>query len=1164
MKLSLLRRTVLTSFAFGYLALTSNAIQAAALTISQQPLFLNETVDPNILVTLDDSGSMAFAYAPDSIESNKSKDYFKSNVYNPMYYNPNIIYKVPKKVTVSNGNLQVTDYPTPSFTSAWKNGFTQSGSINLSKSYKATVEYGRGYDEDTGTAQAAYYYDYTPGGSGCKTGSLTNESCYTKAVVPSSQQTNFAIWFSFYRTRALATQSAANLAFYSLPENVRVTWQVLNNSSCDSIGEGNSKCYSNYLRPFSGNHRANFFSFLENLSVTGGTPLRVAVQRAGEFLRRKDVNGPYAAVPGTSIGTEYTCRPSYSIVMTDGLWNGDKVSVGDTDSSSTSLPDGITYNSRPPYKDGTSNTLADLTFYYWATDARSDLANNLAPYSPYKDSDATKQYFDPRNDPATWQHLVTYTLGLGLTTSLTDPKWGGSTYTGDYAALARGDKTWPKAADNSANNVYDLWHAAINGRGEFFSADSPEAMTNAFSTILSRISDRDTSASAVSLESAVTTAGNEAYYARFSSQNWSGQLIKYEINDQSGALTPSWDARDLLNNRAASSRNIKFVQNNQLTDFNWSNLSSAQRLLFQKDDDGNTESTDTYAQRRVAYIRGDRTYEGTGSTDLRERNYVLGDIIYSSPVVVSKPDSLPSLMDRVSGATQTGSTQQKYAAFFSANQDRAKRIYVGANDGMLHGFDADGIERFAFIPTAVLNKLYLLSSQTYKGTKHRFYVDGTPVVSEIQIGKEWRTILVGSLRGGGRSVFALDITIPGQEKLLWEFSDNDDGDLGYTFSKPVVAKLHDGNWGVILTNGYNSTNDKAVLFVLNAVTGAVIKKLTPNTGNLVNGLSTPRVADINGDLIADYVYAGDLQGNLWRFDLFDPSLTSLEVIGSNGAVPTGSSAKWRVAFGGNPLYRATTTNTSGQTVAQPITAAPSLVRHPSGVGYIVDFGTGKYFESSDAQADSSKAMALYGIWDTQTSPVSGGATSTPSLSRSNLVQQTISTRTAGTFTDPDGSGRTQEYRLISRNPIQWYRNNNPAEGINKYGWYMDLKEGDTLKGEMITTDMTIRGNVLIFTSTIPNVDPCQPSIDRWIQVVDAVTGGSTSYDVIDLTGNNYVTAADSASGKVVSSIRMPGYGSPSVVGKDLYTNLPDGVSRTRITFGELARGRQNWRQIEDE
>lgn len=1168
MSTAFISKTALSGGCLLVILLAANNVQAAALTISQQPLFLNESVDPNIFVTIDDSGSMAFAYAPDAISANRDRVYFKSSAYNPMYYNPSVVYKVPKKVTVVNGNLQVSDYPSPSFTAAWRNGFTQAGSVNLASAYRVTVDYGRGQDLEVGNYSAAYYYNYVP--SSCANPSLTKESCYQLVTVGAAEQSNFAIWYSFYRTRALSTQSAASLAFYSLPESVRVTWQVLNNGNCNNIGSGSSagNCFTNYLRPFSGNHRANFYSFLERLTVNGGTPLRSALQRAGSFLSKTGVNGPYAAVPGTSSSPEYACRPTYNIVMTDGLWNGDTINIGNYDNNSRTLPDGTSYSARAPYKDGASNTLADLAFQYWANDARPDLANRLAPYAPFKNSDATTQYFDPRNNPATWQHMVTYTLGLGLTTSLTNPQWGGSTFTGDYSQLLSGVKAWPNAADNSSNNVYDLWHAAINGRGEFFSVDSPDAMADAFSTILSRIADRDTSAAAVSLESAVTTAGNEAYYARFSSQNWSGQLIKYEVvsNSLTGGVTlsPAWDARDTLNAQSPASRNIKFASGGQLRDFLWSNLSTAQRALLQKDEDGNSESNSANAQLRVSYIRGDRSNEGTASGRFRERTSVLGDIIYSSPAIVAKPDSLPALMDRARGVVSGAAGVESYADFVTAQAQRAKRIYVGANDGMLHGFDENGSERFAFIPTAVLDKLYVLSGQNYKGTKHRFFVDGTPVVSDVLINNKWRTVLIGTLRGGGRSVFALDVTEPGNEKLLWEFSDSVDGDLGYTFTRPIVTKLHDGNWGVVLSNGYNSTNDKAALFVLNVATGAVIKKFVLPTGNVVNGLSSPRVADINGDLIADYVYAGDLQGNLWRFDLFSSTLSSLNVVAADGSMINGSSSDWRIAFNSNPLFTATVVNTANQTVRQPITAAPTLIRHPSGKGFVITFGTGKYVESSDAQADTSKNMSLYGIWDTQTAPIGTAVSTTPSLSRTNLVEQTISTRSSASFNDlSSGSGRSLEYRIFSSNPVQWFVNGDASQGVNKYGWFIDLKEGGVRKGEMLTTDLTARASVLIATTTIPNTDPCEAGIDRWVNAIDGVTGGATSFNVFDLTGNNYVTAEDSYGGQVVSSIRTPGYGSPSVVGQDAYINEPDGIRRERLSFGELSRGRQSWRVVEE-
>lgn len=1130
---------------------------SAGLTISNQPLFLNESVDPNILVTLDDSGSMAFAYAPDRIEADKNRVYFKSSTYNPLYFNPKVQYKLPKKINVVAGQIQINNYPAPTFTSAWRNGFTQTGLINLATSYRATVEYGRGYDEENGHAQAAYYYEYTPSSNSC---SITIESCYTLRRVSDEQKSNFSIWYSFYRTRALATQSAANLAFYNLPENVRVSWQVLNNGNCNIIGQGSSTgyCYGNFLRAFSGQHKTNFFNFLERLSVNGGTPLRTAMYKAGEFLRRSDINGPYADVPGARIGNQYSCRPNYHIMMTDGLWNNDSFNFGNIDNSSFTLPDNTKYSPKSPYADSTYNTLSDLAFYYWATDARADLTNNVPPYIPYK---GDNQYFDPRNDPATWQHMVTYTLGLGLTSSLINPRWGGSTYSGDFNKIENGTTSWPAAISNSPNNVYDLWHAAVNSRGEFFSVDSPEAMSEAFSTILSRIADRETSAAAVSLESAVTQINNEAYYARFSSQNWSGQLIKYNINSSTGEMTPTWDARNLLTN--SSTRNIYFNKANSLTALTWENLPKHLQDLLNKNDNNETDSE---GQNRLSYILGNRSREGTNSNNFRERDYLLGDIIHSSPVVVSKPDSLPYLMDKAAGSNAPGSNNQKYDDFYTEQSERKKRIYVGANDGMLHGFDEDGIERFAYIPTAAFDNLHFLSSQTYQGTRHRYFVDGPIITSDILMDingqKKWRTILIGSLGAGGRAIFALDVTEPGKERLLWEFNSSNDSDLGYTFGRPIITKLHNGEWGVILSNGYNSENDKGALFVLNAATGSVIKKFTVNTGNLINGLSSPRAADINGDLITDYIYAGDLQGNMWRFDLYDSNKSTFEDIGSEGSISTSSADSWRIAFGGTPLYRARITNSSQQSVVQPITTAPVLVRHPSGTGYIIVFGTGKYIESSDATADTTKSMSLYGIWDAQMDPSKGIANTTPSLSRDNLVTQFITEQGNSNFSEDSSKSNPRDYRVVSRNTVTWM--NSQGTAINKYGWYLDLKNGSNLTGEMIATDLTVRANLLLATTTTPNADPCKPDIDRWTLAIDAVTGGATTYNVLDMTKNNIVSNTDRLNGQVVSGIRIPGFGSPTVVGQDAYYNTPDGVQKERLSFGALSQGRQTWRLLENE
>lgn len=1166
------------------LLLLSVAQPAGAVTVSQQPLFLTEGVAPNLLVTLDDSGSMAFAYAPDSISGDASnstnsgsKKRFLSSYYNPMYYNPSVTYRAPKKITYNSGNglIEVTEYST-TYTKAWIHGYrTTLGNLDLSKDYLPTEDYTSGSTSQTYASHPfkvttsnssyrngapAYYYTFKTSLSGCD-GSNSDEDCYEKVNVSTSEQQNFANWYSFYRTRALATQSAANLAFYTLPDNVRVSWQMLN--TCTDIGQAsssNANCkdksgnsYNNGLKVFANQHRQNFFDWLSDTPASGGTPLRTALQRAGEFLKRTNLGarGAYAQDPGVSVGTLYACRPSYQILMTDGLWNTDSVNVSNYDSTGHTLPDGTSYSSRAPYQDSASNTLADLAFKYWAEDLQPSIDNKLSPYVPYTGTDS---YWNPRNDPATWQHMTTFTLGLGLTRQLVNPAWGTNTFDGDYPKLLAGTKTWPSASDNSSQNVYDLWHAAINSRGEFFSVDSPDAMVSAFETILSRIADRESSAAAVSLESAVSRSGNEAYYARFSSNPWYGELVKFDV-DANGGLAQAWNARSLLAAKTWTSRTIKMkgTGTSGLADFTWANLSTAQKALLNVNKAG---TTDNLGSARVDYIKGSQAKAGTDFFDRQQAN-ILGDIVHSSPVVVGAPDRLPALMDAIG---DTSGASNSYAQFATTQASRAKRIYVGANDGMLHGFDNDGQEVFAYVPTAVLPKLNHLTDKAYSGANHQYYVDGTPVVGDVVINGQWRTILVGTLGGGGRSMFALDITNPSSISLLWEFSSSDDGDLGFSFGKPIITRLHSGGWGVLMSNGYSSTNERAALFVLNAANGSVLKKLTVDTGtagnSVANGLSTPKAVDINGDLVTDYVYAGDLQGNMWRFDLFTANTTPA----FSNATNTAASA-FRIAFGGKPLYKA-------QTVAaenQPITAAPTIVRHPTGVGYIVNFGTGKYIESSDSGADISKAMSLYGIWDTQLDGTSASALQGGSaLARSKLVQQAYSTAANATFTDAaTNTSKNRDYRVLSRNAIQWYTGNNPASGINKYGWYLDLTNGNTLEGELVATDLSERAGILLGTSTIPNQDPCTSGIDRWFFAIDATTGGATTFNVLDTTGNNYVDANDSANGQVVSGIKIPGFGAPGIVGNDVFFNTDGGVQRERIDYGDQATGRQNWRIIEE-
>ncbi|HCG1219358.1 TPA: type 4a pilus biogenesis protein PilY1, partial [Pseudomonas aeruginosa] len=394
---------------------------------------------------------------------------------------------------------------------------------------------------------------------------------------------------------------------------------------------------------------------------------------------------------------------------------------------------------------------------------------------------------------------------------------------------------------------------------------------------------------------------------------------------------------------------------------------------------------------------------------------------------------------------------------------------------------------------------------------------------------------------------------PANIKLLWEIGVDQEPDLGYSFPKPTVARLHNGKWAVVTGNGYSSLNDKAALLIIDLETGAITRKLevTGRTG-VPNGLSSPRLADNNSDGVADYAYAGDLQGNLWRFDLIAGKVNQDDPFSRANDGPAVASS-FRVSFGGQPLYSAV--DSAG--AAQAITAAPSLVRHPTRKGYIVIFGTGKYFENADARADTSRAQTLYGIWDQQTKGEAAG--STPRLTRGNLQQQTLDLQADSTF-----ASTARTIRIASQNPVNWLNNDGSTK---QSGWYLDFMVNGTLKGEMLIEDMIAIGQVVLLQTITPNDDPCADGASNWTYGLDPYTGGRTSFTVFDLARQGVVDSKSDYSynkqNVAVSGTEQKGLG-----GLTLSTNEqgnPEVCSSGEcltVNPGPNTRGRQNWRPIE--
>ncbi|HQS82298.1 MAG TPA: PilC/PilY family type IV pilus protein [Thiobacillus sp.] len=1138
-----------------------HAQAADPIALPSAPLYLAGGVAPNLTVTLDDSGSMAWGYVPDSMGKNakvtdgcghsifsgydgsETKRYFLSGDYNAQYYNPSTTYLPPLK---SDGTPYTTSYG-----SAYTNGFdTSSTVVNLASAYQPSFGFqpksnqcyakhpaldsgsGKQFSSDTVNVPA-YYYSYDPVGTACASPSKTTESCYVYTAVGAAQQQNFANWYSFYRTRNLATVSAATRAFNNLPGTMRLAWQALN-SSCDDFsgtscaGWDDTKI-NNSIRALSSSHKQNFFKWLEKLPANGSTPLRLALGRVGEYYRTSTavVNSPYAEDPQVTVGTQHSCRANYTIMMTDGIWNGNNASEvsGNVDNTAKSLPDGTSYSPSAPFKDDNSNSLADVAFYYWAKDLRTDLTNNV-PRSPraldklVEDGKTipTADYFDPKNDPASWQHMVTYTVGLGLTATLPELTpaltWAGDTYTGSYADLASGTLSplWPVTGTDKPGNVADLWHAAINGRGLFFSAEDPQSLSDAMQEMVNNIISRSSSAASIATNSKKLDTSTAIYQASFDSGNWTGELEAFAVKSD-GALGDSlWKASTKI--PAEASRNIKTFNGSVGVDFAWGSISADQQVLVSEDE--------------LNYLRGDQSKEQNKGGTFRTRTSLLGDIVNSDPLFVSEENFG---YDKLSGDEGTF-----YVDYVVAKSSKTPMIYVGANDGMLHAFKAsDGGELFAYVPGLIYANLPSLTKPNYS---HKYYVDGAPAVGDVFYGgSAWRTVLVTPLGAGGRGVFALDVSTPdaafSESNVLWEFDGENAAagstlnDMGYPVGGATIGRFNDGKYYAVFGNGYGSANCKSGLFMVQIDAPSNVKFFDTGEGACTtsatqNGMSTPSLVDYDGDRIIDAIYAGDLQGKLWKWD-----------------VTSATNSVWDFAAGGQPMF----TTASGQ----PITAPVEVGKVPSGLSgeAMVYFGTGRYLLSGD-EASKTK-QAFYGLLDNGTAiPTTGNP----------LVEQTIVYESANA-------------RVVSSNTVS----------SPKRGWYLDLvPPSGTLQGERVLSVPLLRFGRVIFNTSIPSADPCVLGGTGWLMELDAATGGNLTYSALDMDsdglfneGDYVVIGQDKDGNDIKSPVAGKASGSmslnqPTVItaGSKEYkfnSDIKKGISVTTEKSG-TSNPRSSWRQLQ--
>jgi len=1177
-------------FSMGCLSL--QPAMAAPLALSDTPLFLSTSVEANLFFVLDDSQSMGAetmtsdfvtdrggvfrvsgtgythvysdgvatgcgtASPCPTVPVNSSStvptpDYgARTFAYNRMYYNPARIYDpwpgyAASACTPTNAPVSpvTTSNPTPD-------------RVDLTRPWPAL---GTAAPMTT-TTPAAHYFDWTDAGT--LDGFPQNSELTLRATLTAAQQQNFANWFCYHRNRTLAAKFvlAKTITDVPLGSPLRIGLDTLE-STTTTKNFPMISITSAAVGDAGYNTRVTKREFIYNLTFDSATPMRIAYQRAGNYFTCNDNTAtPFGSGSGKACAIQPTaqggqCQQNFAVIITDGAYNDDGgyggtyspdtvgtlTARGDADDNTNSTSNTSIYDGGPtgPYYSAQTNTLADLAMFYYKTDL-STLPNEVPTIC---DVDENPQ-----------QHLVTYALSFGPPDTVNEPLAHPNTSTSCTATPTVPPPVggWKDTSSTTEYKINDLVHATYNGRGKFYAATSPELLLDGLQDTINNISGRRGASSAVGLSGTSNITGTQVYVARFYSGTWSGELSAYNISD---LINPVWNAHTQLNALTdVTSTGRAIVTYNPTSGagihFDWASLTTTQQSdLIQTD-------TIPYpvAQNRLNYLRGDHSCESgnTASTcsitkSFRPRkdsqgNYTrLGDMVNSAPVYVGVPVSNFPATSSLTATTYQNFRDGIDASAFctgcivapaTANnaKTRTPMVYVGGNDGMLHGFRADtGAEVFSYIPNALFQSAQNGTDGLYKLTQngaHDSYVDLTPAIADAYTAtpsdsiEKWRTILVGGLRHGAKGIYALDVTDPNYlitasgtaretnaaAKVMWEFTATDDADLGYTYSQPTIVALKTGattiDWFAVFGNGYNSTNGRAVLYFVKLSgpkgagntwqLGTDYYKIatTPVDSTNPNGLSTPAIVDINSDGVYDYVYAGDIKGNMWKYDLTSG--------GPSWAIPT------------NPLF---TTAMNPATVGppaipahnQPITVKPTIIRNtaaPSGTpapNLLVLFGTGQYLAQND-QLDMGQ-QSFYGVWDK----------GTYSLVPTNLVQQSITDRTV-----TDINGVTVDIRTLSNASVTYSLT--PTPPITYSGWRMDLPANT---GERIVSKATLLGGTLIFPTITPTSGSCGGGGTSWLMAVSPINGNAPGIPVFDTNNNGVIDTDDNFTSYIAAGIKGP-------------------------------------------
>ncbi len=998
---------------------------------------------------------------------------------------------------------------------------------------------------------------------------IARDDCLGATCTYAEEMTNFANWYAYYKTRNQMMKTAVGQAFQQIADNYNVGIVALSVAAAEGAITA--------PKPFAGTSRSTWYNSLYAMTGTGSTPIRQALHSVGKMYANRS---PYNYSAGNEV-IQFPCQQNFTFVTTDGYWNGaaaaDVINNDDKESVARfcSRAKGCVDTSAQ-----SANSLADVALY-WYNGGSNDKASSLRPQ--LEDWTATSGNVAAGSGENTRLHMKTYALGLGVDGIMTYDKDYEEAKSGtDFNKLVNGVPSgcpwnnngpwiWPNplTGDDSGSATYqsrvdDLWHAAINGHGKYFSASDPLQVIDGLGEALLAIKVTQGAAAAAATSTPnISVEDNDIFAATFTTVRWFGELQGRKINVVDGVVAEKaeWSSSNTVGTKvgaATDSRTILMldVASRSLKNFKFEAMTAGEQAWFAgkcsqlaqcptlKPAERDTVNNGLHI---VNWLRGqqqhadDKVLRAYSKTDVTKGGpavplpILLGDIASSKPAYLRDP--------------RKAYPEKEYLDFKQANLGRKATVFVGANDGMLHAFDAaQGAEIWAYAPRITMKKLYKQSGTTYAGS-HQFTVDGSPEVADVKIGGQWRSVLVAGLNSGGRGYYALDVTDPAAPTALWELCAdaavcsgiNYDADIGLTFGNPQFGTWKDGagveRWVVFLTSGYNNVkgideldngSGEGYLYVVDVATGAVLSKtgtgrVIETTGGVAKDVTatTPsglaRITAIsdnpNTDPLVTFIYGGDNLGRMWRFDFTSKGAPGLLKLGDAGS-------------------------------SRPVTTRPDVTLCRPGGGAatggetgdlkrVVAFGTGRLLALEDIGNTATQSAYVL---------VDKGQAITDLRSASTMAQQSL-TKVEG----------TSAYAI----------NGVKIDLASQNGWFMDFNQNP---GERVNLDPKIVAGALNIVTNMPsNASSCDVGGTSNVYQVNACTGeplvaididGTAGKEIMMVAGRTLSNAA-AAVGSIVISL-------PSGELKQITTNADGSMVTTAVAAANSdGASRAGWRRVRD-